>query len=253
MYHIPYTQKSEIMKKSSLFTSLAVIASLAIPIATSNAAIVGTYDQNDTITAIYGGGNPDTGWVSAEGGGAQVALRAHQQYLVYAGLTPSPNYTFWTGTEISLDFSFAVNEAGVGSDNLDDFDFFLYYDTDPGPLVNFSSAIAVKASAPVGFGNDNSYGTSGTANGAGQEGPAFLPTATIGQNSQKPQWFGGPTFLTEGEYAFAIEAVKPAIPNVAPAITVARAEISITAVPEPSGAMLLGLTALGLISRRKRK
>lgn len=240
------------MKKSSLRFLLTAMSALLLA-GSASAAVVGVDDPNDTIIAVYGGGNSNTGWVSAEGGGAQVALRAHERYTTNSGLTAAPNYSFLIGTQVSLDFSFAAIGNTADTDNLGDFQFVLYYDTNPTSIVDYGPGIVVTMNQPNGFGLDNSYGTAATANGDGQEGPTYLTaTTTVGQNSQLPMWFGGPTFLTPGEYAFAFEAVRL---SDQPPATVARIEANINAVapvPEPSGALLTGLSALGLMTRRKR-
>lgn len=235
------------MKLRSLYSAaFAALALLATPLV-SQAFVVGMPDNNDTITAIFGSGNPDSGWVSAEGGGAQTAFRFHERFTVNAGMTSAPNYTFNVGTEISLDFSFAAIGTAPDENELTDYVYMVYVDSDPSAAVNLGPGIPFTA-----FAADNSYGISTTGNGLGQEGPAFLAGATIGQNSQKVDWFGtGFTSAVPGDYVVAVTAAKAGSPGSVVAQSEGKLNV-VAAVPEPSGTLLTGLAALGLMSKRKR-
>jgi hypothetical protein len=138
----------------------------------------------DTITAIYGGGNPDTGWTTDTGGNIQLGLRAKNRTTgdtsnvggVYSFATaPSPR-GLW-----NYEFSINSNASGVsGGANLDAYNFYLAVDRDP------SAGTSFQVINPLTYWLDNSYGNNSTANGAGVEGLFAIlgPLSNIAQNSQ---------------------------------------------------------------------
>lgn len=161
-----------------------------------------TYD--DTITAIYGGGNPDTGWTSESGGGIELALRGKNRDT---GATPNVNgvYTFPTGFAVSnparalWNYEFSINS---GTPFLDYYDYFLSVDLDP------TAGVSYVTFDPLASFADNSYGDAGTANGAGVEGTAAALAGSnfIAQNSQNIVFLGLNPLL-DATYNYELYAV----------------------------------------------
>lgn len=187
------------MKKIlSVFTAIA-----AIMMATSTQAAV-TY--NDTVTAIYGGGNPDTGWTTASGKrGIELSLRAKNRD---DGTTPNTLgvYTFPTGFSINgptkavWNWEFSINSGNVP---LSTYDYYLVVDLD------YSSALTGPTINALTSFTDNSYGTSSTLNGQGVEGisTVLAPISSVSQQSQNIV-FQGLNPLLDATYTYKLYAVK---------------------------------------------
>lgn len=189
------------MKKILIFAILAAIAQ------TSRASL--SYDQN--ITAIFGGGNPDSGWTTDSGSGITLGLRAKGYD---SGDTSNVNgtYSFATGfapshptTRATWNWEFSINS---GTALLPTYDYFVGIDTDP------SAGISYNIVDPFTYWTDNSYGDSSTANGAGieaspntQANSDILAAANhIAQQSQNLVFAGGdPT--VDGTYNYELYAV----------------------------------------------
>lgn len=179
------------MKTTPLIAAL-VASCLIAPIASAE-----SYDQ--TITAIFGSGNPDTGWTTGTGeDGITLALRAKNRetgstanvsgtYYEPVGLqAPNNNRARWN-------WEFSVDSGPV---TLDQYDYYIGIDLDT--PVGISHQIVDVASFP-----DNSYGTAATLNGQGVEGPAatFTGTNTIAQQSQNLVfWAQDPTVNATYDY-----------------------------------------------------
>ena len=153
------------------------------------AAVV--YNQN--IVAIFGSGNPNTGWTADTSNGITLALRAKSRLN---GSTSNVNGTYTYATAPTprgeWNYEFSINS---GTDPLATYDYYLSTDGDPSQCINYSTV------NPLTHWNDNSYGTSSTANGQGTEGTVVLSaTNTIAQNSQN---------ITFGDYPAGQQALMP--------------------------------------------
>jgi len=212
---------------------------------------------NDTITAIFGGGNPDTGWTSDTGSGMTLALRGKN---FDTGATPQPNtlgtYEFATGVAANnaarakWNWEFSINS---GSAALNAVDFYVGIDTDPSQGISYAFVNALLVWT------DNSYGNNLTLNGAGVEtglAAALLAGDRIAQQSQNLVFAGGNPLLN-ATYNYELFAVASGAGS-----TGARlAEVGITvivgeggaAVPETGSTLaLLGFAAVGLGALRRK-
>ncbi len=159
------------------------------------------YNQN--ITAIFGSGNPDTGWTTDTQAGVTVALRAKNRedgntlnvngvYNEPVGLqAPNNNRARW-----NWEFSISTT-SGV----LADYDWYVGVDSD-------ETGCSVYSILPVlTTWNDNSYGDASTLNGQGQEGLASaFPNSTVAQQSQNLVFAGGNPLL-DATYSYTLYAV----------------------------------------------
>jgi hypothetical protein len=170
------------------------------------------YNQN--ITAIFGSGNPDTGWTADTSNGIQLALRGKSRV---DGSTTNTNgvYTFPVGAPVrgAWNYEFSINSDVAGVDPLTNYDFYLSADGDPSGCIQYTTVNALT------YWNDNSYGNNSTANGQGVEGTAaaLAGTNNIAQNSQNitfGDYPGGPRPLMDATYNYELYAVeKGAGPN----------------------------------------
>jgi hypothetical protein len=154
-------------------------------------ASVPALEYNQTITAIFGGGNPDGGWTTGTGGGIELGLRAKNRD---DGSTPNVDgvYSFPTGYAVGnparalWNFEFSID---TGAQSLSSYDFYLGIDTDAGAGVNYLVSLVDPLSA---FGG-NSFGKWNTLNGQGVEislTDALSDGYTIAQNSQNIAFYG---------------------------------------------------------------
>ncbi len=246
------------MKLIRFIIAAVMLSLLALPF---QAMAVPQYNQS--VTAIYGGGNPDGGWATDTGSGITLALRAKGRVgTSYSGTTPNggtSTYTFATqeGTRGAFNYEFSIN---AGTATLTNYNFYLSVDQD------HSGAFVPVTINPLLHWSDNSYGNGGTANGAGLEGlfSSFL-SSSVAQNSQNitfGDYPGGPLgVLPNGTYTFDLYATSL---NDGPG-GARLASVSIDVVvgngqgpSVPDGgytiAMLFtGLTCMGLVSHRIRK
>lgn len=135
-----------------------------------------TYDQN--ITAIFGAGNPDTGWTVDSENGLTLGLRAKNRndastantLGTYSFLNAPPTRGLWN-------YEFSVNS---GTAFLNSYDFYLAADQDSSQGISYSTVNALL------HWNDNEYGNSSTLNGGGVAGTAasLAGLNSIAQNSQ---------------------------------------------------------------------
>lgn len=193
------------MKRKLLALTLISAVSLS-----AWAAVV--YNQN--ITAIFGSGNPNTGWTADTSNGIQLALRGKSRV---DGSTTNVQgvYTFPVGAPLrgAWNYEFSINSDVAGVDPLTTYDFYLSADGDPSGCIQYTTV------NPLTHWNDNSYGNNTTANGAGVEGTAaaLAGTNNIAQNSQNitfGDYPGGPRPLADATYNYELYAVeKGAGPN----------------------------------------
>jgi hypothetical protein len=193
------------MKRKLLALTLLSAVSLS-----AWAAVV--YNQN--ITAIFGSGNPNTGWTADTSNGIQLALRGKSRI---DGSTTNTNgvYTFPVGAPLrgAWNYEFSINSDVAGVDPLTTYDFYLSADGDPSGCIQYTTV------DPLTHWNDNSYGNNSTANGQGVEGTAaaLAGSNNIAQNSQNitfGDYPGGPRPLMDATYNYELYAVeKGAGPN----------------------------------------
>jgi len=157
------------------------------------AAVV--YNQN--ITAIFGSGNPDTGWTADTSNGIQLALRAKNR-VTASTANVNGTYTFATAPAPRglWNYEFSINSDVAGVDPLVTYDFYISTDGDPSQCINYTTV------DPLTHWSDNSFGTNSTANGQGTEGHAagFVATNNIAQNSQN---------ITFGDYPAGPQVLMP--------------------------------------------
>src|SRR5687768_13908422 len=148
---------------------LTVIALITAAAMSSWAAVA--YDQN--IIAIFGSGNPDTGWTTDTDNGIVLALRGKDRvtgstannsgvYGPYAtGVVGSP-----PSVRATWNWEFSINSGQV---NLSTYDYYVGIDTDRSQCINYTVVDAMTNWI------DNSYGNNATANGQGVEGTSGPP------------------------------------------------------------------------------
>ncbi len=172
------------LMKKFLVSLFAVFALLALPF---QAMAVPQYNQN--VTAIYGGGNPDGGWVTntvinAGRNDTAVSLRGKNTSTGATTNNGAGLYTFTQGESWNFEFSFNTDVNGNNFWQLGAFAYSLSVDTNPSAGTSFVTF------SPTLF-TDNSYGDNSTGNGAGVEGSyvANALTNSIMQNSQNIGFF----------------------------------------------------------------
>lgn len=233
---------------------------LAAIVLTSLAPSLWAIAYNDTITAIFGGGNPNTGWTSDSGNGITLALRAKNRTTgdtsnvngVYSYADAPPTRGRWN-------YEFSINS---GTATLAFYDYYLAVDQDSSQGISYSIV------NPLLHWVDNSYGNVGTANGAGVE-PIDLATYlgypaiyTVAQNSQNitfGDYPGGALPLAaDATYSYELFAVAKGAGTAGTRL----AEVGITvvvgkggaAVPETGSTLvMLGLGVAGLITFSLRR
>jgi len=238
---------SEMKKICKIITALAFCA--MVP---SGWAIA--FNQN--ITAIFGTGNPDTGWTTdTSAGGIQLGLRAKDRDTASTA-NASGVYSYATGFAVSnpararWNWEFSINSGGV---NLDNFDFYISVDTDPSQATSYTTVNALT------FFADNSYGNNATANGAGVEGPAAALASgnNIAQQSQNLVFVGGNPNL-DATYDYVLYAVAPGAGSGGAHLAETRITVVVGnggAVPDTGSTLALlglGIAALTGFSYRQR-
>lgn len=180
---------------------------------TSLPASIHALEYDQTVVAIFGAGNPDTGWTTGTGAGLELALRAKNRDT---GATPNVNgvYSFNTGvstlnpSRALWNYEFSID---VGSQSFSMYDFYLGIDLDPGAGVNYTTSLI----DPLGFLGDNAYGKAGTLNGQGivsSYAQALIDGQTIAQNSLNIV-FAGLDPNVAGIYDYRLFATEKAVNN----------------------------------------
>ncbi len=222
-------KRSEKMRLCIMFS----VCVLAAGMAQAN-----TTDLNDTITAIYGAGNPNSGWVSSTmADGSTLALIAD-----YRGTGVVPNngdgsYTFPTGTAPAnpnravWNFAFSVSDPlGITSKSWVSYELSI---TGPGG-VNTSFLLSAIL--------DNAYLTpSGIQTGTYAD---FATGATVMQNSEnvKFAFLGGNPSLP-GDYVISLKANNNAYRYVQN-----EADITVHVVAVPEGGLTAMLLGMGMLA-----
>lgn len=152
-----------------------------------------SYDQN--ITAIFGSGNPNTGWTTDAGIGSGIVLGLRAKNRT-TGDTSNVNgvYSYATApaTRGLWNYEFSINS---GTPNLDAYDFYLAVDGDSSQGISYTTV------NPLSYWLDNSYGNNGTLQGQGVEGTDALASANnLAQNSQN---------ITFGDYPGGAQTLFP--------------------------------------------
>lgn len=164
--------------KSAVFLSLLMAAG----------TLVAALSFNQNIVAIFGAGNPDTGWTADSDGDVILGLRAKNRedastantsgvYSEPTGLQqPNNNRARWN-------WEFSINS---GVNVLNAYDYYIEIDTDR------STGITKLVVNALTFFADNSYGNGSTLNGQGVEGPAatYASVYNIAQQSQNIVFYG---------------------------------------------------------------
>lgn len=243
------------MKKHVIALTTLIAATATVP----------ALEYNQNITAIFGAGNPDTGWTTDTGGGIALGLRAKNRD---DGSTPNVDgvYSFPTGVAVGnparalWNFEFSIN---VGDQMLSMYDFYLGIDTESGSGVNYISSLIDPLLIP-----DNAYGNASTANGGGVTFANLEITPTIAQNSLNIAFLGGDPLLP-GIYDYRLYAVakpvensplpssggNPLAQNSSPVadVNIQVRVGSLTSVPDAGGTLaILSLSLVGLATVRRR-
>ncbi len=227
------SQPGQFVSRTKGLIGIAFAGIMALGVLPASGAVA----YNVNITAIFGGGNPDTGWTTGTGSGITLGLRGKNRDT---GATPQPTtlgvYEFATGvaanpTKAKWQWEFSINS---GAGNLSaHFDYYVRIDLDPSQCVNYFVANAL-----VDW-TDNAYGNDLTPNGAGVNGTpatsaALAAANNIAQQSQNvvfPPTLGNP--LLNATYNYELYAVaKGAGPGGAKV-----ASVSITVVVGTGGAV----------------
>lgn len=167
--------------------SFAVLSALTIPQLTQAAPVT---TENANITAIFGTGNPNTGWQQVADSSANLILGLRAKDRT-SGATPNDGagtYSFASGSTWQIEFS--VNNTGASLLS-STYKYLLQINGSPVDLSTFP---------------DNAYGTSATANGAGTVGTFATEAAThnIMQNSERNS-FGFINDTADGTYTFELD------------------------------------------------
>lgn len=213
-----------------------------------------SYDQS--ITAIFGGGNPNTGWAADSGNGITLGLRGKNRDT---GATPNVagTYSFATGLNGAANRALWNYEFSIdsGTPALSFYDYFLGVDVDG------SQGISYVYVNPFAAFSDNSFGSSSTLNGQGFEGPAagnslLANSNSVAQNSQNIIFLGFNPFLNS-TYNYELFAVAKGdgvngtrLVDVSITVVVGTGGAS---VPDSGSSALLlgaGLVTFGLLRRK---
>lgn len=247
------------MKQRALCFAVAVCSLAFLGTTAKGDGVDDLHDQN--VTAIFGSGNPNTGWEVNYSNGLQLALRAKNRttgattndgmgtYNMPVGTAPSSTRAAWN-------FEFSINsDVNANQLTLDNYSYKLYVDTDPSEGVNW---IVID---PINMIFDNAYGNNSTPNGGGVEGdPTNAQFYNIAQNSENTTFaaFGAQDPNLDATYDFKLEAYNQAgttlLGSVDMRVIVGEGG---AAVPEPSSYALafggIGMLIAWQYFRRRRQ
>jgi len=212
--------------------SVVALALFALP----NAKADNTY--NDTITSIFGSGNPAGGWaaqVDPNNGGLTLALRAKNRTTGAINDDGTSNYTETTGTVAgglaNWNFEFSIYDPTLGTDGIT---YQLGFDTDP------TAGQSITWINPLSSGGGDQYGTTSTASGAGAF--TFVTGDTVVQNSENIKYTGqNPT--QPGDYTYYLDAYNSS----GTLIDSDQINVHVAAVPDASSTLALAALSFGLL------
>lgn len=223
------------------------ILAMAVTFTTSAWAV--SYNVNDT--AIFGSGNPDTGWTVNDDGGVILGARGKQRDT---GNTANVNGVyggplgFVVANRGYENFEFSVD---TGSSSLlnSGLNFWVGFDTDPsaGTSMNYFSLAAL---------TDSWYGSDATANGGGTVGTYALAAVHSEMQNSINQFHLGVNPLVDGTYNYELFATRGTLSS---DTRVNEVEVTIklgaggASVPDTGSTLaMLGVVAGGLgFARRK--
>lgn len=251
----------------------AMVAAVALGMASSAPAAI-EYDQDVTPDLINGSGNDNGAFTTDRDNGVELGLRGKLRHNASGNPENTFNsngdgtYTFNVGVapgqslptaEWSFEWSINTDYLGTSGLNLNDFNYVLGLDTDPGLGTSFITFDPIHDVNP-GTGTvqwDHAMGDNSTGNGGGvsisnssNDAAGYatnIDTYNVAQQSWKPHWFiPGFDPNVEGTYDFYLAAFD------GNGAQVARTDIQIGAVVPIPGAAGLGLLGLGLIGAHRR-
>ncbi|HWA29378.1 MAG TPA: hypothetical protein VG734_27255 [Lacunisphaera sp.] len=229
---------------------------LILAVCAASASFVRADSYNQTITAIFGAGNPDTGWAADTGNGITLGLRGKNRDT---GATPNAAgvYSFATGLNAAANRALWNYEFSIdsGTPTLSFYDFYLGVDMDASAGISFAYV------NPFTAYDDNSFGNAGTANGQGIEGTpagnsALANSNFIAQNSQNIVFIGQNPFLN-ATYNYELFAVAKGAGVAGPRLV----DVGITVVVGSGGSavpdsgisvILIGATLIGFALVRRK-
>ena len=284
----------KLFKLAGAIPALALVLSAGVA---SAAPIFDITDANVTPDVIFGSGNANGGFSISQNAGIEIGLRGKLRFDENNNPQNTFNsngdgtYTFQAGnppTGFGFDpnnpttpvwnFEWSVNtdyDESTGK-NLNDFDYFMSLDVDPGPGATFQGGsfdpINVLSGDRI---PDHAIGGNSTVNGGGSVATNALTTASgsnpgnygnllannnVAQNSWSYEFFntstGDPTFGFDpnepGSYVISLAAVDKNDPSVNAFTSI---EINVAPIPLPAAGWLLlsAFGGLGLVARRRRK
>ncbi len=274
-----------------LRTLISIAATAAVLGIVTPANAVVEFDEDVTNNVIMGSGIGNGGFTTDRQNGIELGMRGKLRfdagnqpqnifnsnndgtYSFAAGLPPtgfsfdpnSPTTPIWN-------FEWSINSSfdGTGA-NLDQFDYRIGMDFDPGVGTNFQEFDPINI--PVA---DHSIGTNATAESAGAEADGvdavaeaadyvlLIANNNLAQNSWSMEFFNNGAFdifdpEVDGTYDFFLEAFERSAAG-GPGQSLARVDIQIIVgagaqVPEPAALSLfaVGLLGLGFAGYRRRR
>lgn len=235
-------------------TTLSVLATAAL-----TPAVLGlSFDANVNTPGpgvFFGSGNANGGWTVDSSNGIELGLRTKQRYPSPANVFNSSGNGVYSWSDqlgygpsgqnrASWNYEFSLNVAGTPSQNLSNYDFRLYIDSDPGAGQTWS--IIDPEQIP-----DNAV--SGTAYEQNSENPRFAFVGIPGYNN-----------TIAGTYDFVLRAYPAGVDHVVLASTFIRVNVNggtangtfSGSVPDGGSSLLLfgsAASALALLGRNRRK
>lgn len=246
----------------------------AAVLATSSLQAAVMYDQNVTPDVIFGSGNANGSFTVDRASGVELGLRAKLRfdaanqpqnifnsngdgtYTFEDGLPPVGfGFQPFSTSTATWNFEWSINTNFDGSSGLalDDLTYQLGIDFDPGPGTNFQTFDPIITTYA-----DHAIGTNATPNGGGTTAVDATDYATligannVAQNSWNMEFFDNAMFPFNGAITGQYQVYLAAFSG---STQVARTDITVNVVPEPSSFVLLGIGVIGVAGYgwRRRK